>query len=130
MRSSTFNRTYVTTLMDSTDDDLTVTANTITKDLTLQIHNELDQLTSVVVSGFAFDSKAPDILLLVIALCASAYAQTEWPIINFPDIAACAQFLESNQDIRDLLEKAHRKGCYSEIRRRGECPYPHLPFVY
>jgi hypothetical protein len=118
--------------MDSTEskgDDLVVTANAITDDLSPQTHDQLDQHARKFASSFAFDSEAPDILFGVISLCAHAYSQTQWPI-DVPDATTCTQLLASNQEIRDLLEKAYRTGHYCEIRRRGERTFPRSPFLY
>ena len=103
------------------DDNVTTTADsTIIYDLTPDVHAQLD-LDVNFLSNLPFDLHAARILTIVLNGCARAYATTIWPIDStFKDMMACEELLTSNQEIRDVLEKAHRSGQYAEIRNWRE----------
>jgi hypothetical protein len=88
-------------------------------DIPQSVHTQLDAEADEFLSPSSFDSSAPYILCFVLWACAEAYKKTNWPIIPVTK-ESCAKLLESNQEIRHLLQEAHRSGNYAEIRRRGE----------
>jgi hypothetical protein len=104
--------------MDASQNDNLIEAT----DISPHIHAQLDQDVDFL-CRLSFDSQAATILSIVINASILAYSNTNW-LINPTDVTACENLLASNQQIRDLLEKAHSSGLYSEIRRRGEWPSP------
>jgi hypothetical protein len=96
------------------------TMTTITRDISLQMHAELDRDIAYL-AHLPFDSQASEILSGVINGSLLSYSTTTWPI-NATNRVACRDILASNQEIREILEKAHHSGEYSQIRNRGTWP--------
>jgi hypothetical protein len=95
------------------------------------IHTQLDNKLHILLS-LDFKEEAAMILSTVINGCARAYATTKWPIDpTFVNMMECEDFLASNQEIRNDLEKAHRSGQYEEIRNRRQWQlHQHSPSLY
>jgi hypothetical protein len=103
---------------------MTTIRNVIPSDVHAQLDQECRGLAYV-----PFDSQASMILSMVINLSIRAYAETTCPI-NATDLDACAELLASNKEIRDMLEKAHRSGQYSQIRELRAWPTSFLLFLH
>lgn len=109
-------------MMDFTasHDNGQIITNTIPRDISPEEHAELDKDVDFLSGpGVPFASRAPTILLTVINSCVKPYSQMGWPIDPL-DKDTAQKLLESNEELRRLLQDAHRTGQYSQIRRRGE----------
>jgi hypothetical protein len=117
-------------LAASNTDDLMADVDEITGDISPDDHKDLDKVIASL--NMRLDSNSAGMLLfLVISTSASAYSKTNWTINPaMADVTACGDLLSSNHEILGLLQEAHRSGQYSQIRRRGEWPYPHSHFLY
>jgi hypothetical protein len=93
---------------------------TIPDVIPLHVHAQLDK-ESGYLALLPFNPLAPRILLNIINESIPAYSKTEWPI-NATNLVACVELLASNKEIRDMLEKAHHSGQYSQIRNLGTWP--------
>lgn len=97
-------------------------STTIMNDLAPHIHTQLDKDLQFL-SSLPFNTKAALILSNVISGSEPAYANTPWPIDQtFTSAMICEELLRSNQELRKIMEKAHRSGQYTEIRKRRELP--------
>ena len=112
-----------TSTMDLTASGDGIVVNTsITDDLSPHIYYAQQDKDFHFLSGLlAFNAQAGSILLPVINGSALAYSTTEWLIDpTQANMMACEKLLASNQEVRDLLEKAHHSGQCAEVRNRGE----------
>ena len=108
--------------MDLTASGDGIVVNTsITNDLSPHIHYAQQDKDFHFLSSLPFDAQAASILLPVINGSVLAYSTTEWLIDpTQANMMACEKLLASNQEVRDLLEKAHHSGQCAEVRNRGE----------
>jgi len=86
-------------------------------DLSPEAHAQLDEITRSELSGLSLETHASVILNTVLTESVEAY-ETVWPI-HTPNLATCKTYL-LDEEIRALLESAHRTGEYSGIRKRRE----------
>jgi hypothetical protein len=107
-------------LTTSSEDDSILINSKFQDPLLPEIHAELDE-DAQTLSDISFETKAPWILSTVLNASVAPYSTTGWPIDPaVVKLSACKELLASNQELRDLLDTAHRSGQYAEIRSRGE----------
>jgi hypothetical protein len=111
-----------TSAMDLTASGDGIVVNTSTTDnLSPHVYYTQQDKDFHFLSSLPFDAQAASILLPVINGSVLAYSTMEWLIDpTQANMMACEKLLVSNQEVRDLLEKAHHSGQCAEVRNQGE----------